>query len=270
MATVLFFTSADRQYEDYAPLYAFSILSHVKDSVVEVGVEDDHSFRSRHGAAWAHVGACFGRHKLIVRSVPWALPHGRSILPNTVRFLVIPKLRAGYVYIGDIDIIILDRQLLSMHLNHMKTTGLPYSNSVRPRTTRMSGLHFSRFDAYYPVPDVSDLDLGRMNDEMVLYEIIKRKRLELQNRIWYRPVHGIHISPNRAPEALIDHQGRVVNPGWGISFYARQWSETAAEPRFQELRGLLSARVRDALRKIDRTAARVRSQVATRADPRGR
>ena len=199
-----------------------------------------------------------------MRSVTWRLPDGRAIIPNTVRFLSSSRLKAEYVYIGDIDIIILDPQLLYKHLNNMKRTGLPYSNSVRPKTTQMSGLHFSKFNSYYPIPNVSDLDLSRMNDEMVLYEIIKRKRLKLQDRVWYRPVHGIHISPNRSPNALIDNKGKEVKPSWGISSFATEWSELAAKPKFKELRNLLSARVREALRTIDQTAARAAQSRAPR------
>jgi hypothetical protein len=252
LANILFFTTSNRRYEEFAPLYAFSALSHVKDSLVELGVEDTRGFRSRHGPAAAHVAACFGQQRMLVRSVPWA-PYGRPVLPNTVRFLIEPKLRARYVYIGDIDIIILERKLLSMHLTHMKTTGLPYSNSVRPKTDRMSGLHFSEFAAYYPVPDVSEFDLRRMNDERVLYEIVRRKGLPPQDRAWYRPIHGIHISPNRQPERYVDKRGNII-PGWGIAPYARQWLDMAADARFQELRLLLSPRIQDALRTIDRFA----------------
>lgn len=260
MPKILFFTAANQAYEDFVPLYAFSILSHVTDSAVEIAVEDTAGFYARHGAAAALLADCFGKNKLVVRNTRWTLPDRRRILPNTVRFITPPTIESDYVYIGDIDIIVLETNLLAMHLRHMELTGLPYSNSVRPTTMRMSGLHFTRTTAYYPLPDVSDLDLNGMNDEMVLYEIVRRRGLAVQDGAWYRPIHGIHISPNRPPEQILDESGNVVVPGWGINPYARQWQRMSANTEFRRLRPLLSARVQDALNRIDSIVAAIRPE----------
>lgn len=89
-----------------------------------------------------------------------------------------------YVYIGDIDIIVLDSTIVDQHLKLMAKTGLPYSNRARggPRA-QLSGLHFTRYDAYYPVPDVSDIDITQEVDEALLYKIVQRRGLPIQDQI---------------------------------------------------------------------------------------
>jgi hypothetical protein len=251
--SILFFTCANGPYEDFGPLYAFSVLAHVDNASVEIGVENVDSFFSQHGPAIELVRRTFGEEKLKIRAVPWVLANGRKILPNSVRFINEPEMRAEYVYIGDIDIILLDRKFMASHLKDMDATGLPYSNSVRPATTRMSGLHFAVMDAHYPLPKLDDLDLRTLNDEIVLYEIVKRKGMPIIPDRWYRPTHGIHISPNRPVEKTKTEEGQVV-PGWSVEPYKSQWAMLNAENAFQQLRTMLSPRVRECLLSIDEVA----------------
>jgi len=129
----------------------------------------------------------------------------------------------------------------------------------------MSGLHFAKMDAHYPLPDISDLDLVRANDEQVLYEIIRRKGLPIKHDHWYRPVHGIHASPNRSPEPKVDANGRVVRPGWGIPGYIKAWTELASQPDFQAFREVLSSRIEGILSAIDQISVNVLSKSANRS-----
>lgn len=253
--SVLFFACANEAYEDFAPLYAFSILAHVPDARVEIGIENERAFHTRHQKALSIIQKSFGKDRLDVRSVGWTLPNGKRIVPNTVRFVNEPRGKADYVYIGDIDIIVLDPHLVDAHLHHMKKTGLPYSNSIRPSTERMSGLHFTKADAHYPLPQIDDLDLHRMNDEAVLYTIVVRKGLPVQPDRWYRPMHGIHVSPNRSIMPVVGENG-AVTPGWGIQPHRQAWIKFAARPDFARLREVLSTRVQGHLREIDAAVGR--------------
>ncbi len=247
---ILFFTCANKPYEDFIPLYAFSVLHHVADSKVEFGVEDVESFRKEHGKAMDLVCATYGQDSVRIRSVPWATASGSRILPNTVRFINAPETRADYVYIGDVDIIVLDTNLVSHHLESMRQTGLPYCNSVRPNTKRMSGLHFSRMDAYYPLPDIGDLDLAYTNDEALLYLLVERKGLPIIHDRWYRPIHGIHISPNRSMLKTRDANG-AVRPGWGVEANKKSWLTLNGDENFKHLRTMLSVRIQGFLAQID-------------------
>ena len=248
--SVLFFTCANEPYEDFAPLYAFSILAHVPDARVEIGIENEKAFRTRYQKAISIIEKSFGKDRLDIRTVRWTQPDGKRIVPNTVRFVNEPRGKAEYVYIGDIDVIVLNSNLVSAHLHHMSVTGLPYSNSIRPDTERMSGLHFTKADVHYPLPPIDDLDLHRMNDEAVLYTIVVRKGLPVHPGRWYRPIHGIHISPNRSMMPVVAEDGKVT-PGWGIQAHRQAWVKFAARPDFRELRGVLSKRLQEHLHGID-------------------
>ena len=251
--SIVFFTCANASYEDFVPLYAFSILAHIKDSTVEIGVEDAKAFTALHRPTLSIIDETFGAGRLKLRNVSWRLPNGQRIVPNSVRFINCPISKAEYVYIGDVDIIILDSDLVAQHLAYMKETGLPYSNSVRPSSRRLSGLHFTRMDAHYPLPQFDDLNICRLNDERLLYEIISRKTLPIQDKHWFRPVHGIHISPNRHPGRSQDLYGRPY-PGWGIKNHIQSWKSLNQNLSFQKLRGLLSSRIRFCLDAIDEVA----------------
>jgi hypothetical protein len=248
--SILFFTCADAAYEDFIPLYAFSVLAHVQNARLEVGVENIDVFRASQNKALAVIKKTFGTDRLKLTQVAWRLPDGRTILPNSVRFVNEPETKAEYVYIGDVDIIVLNRNLVAQHLKDIENTGLPYSNSVRPGTRRMSGLHFTRMDVHYPLPSLNDIDLHKVNDEMLLYEIVSRKKLPLMHDRWYRPTHGIHVSPNRQPGKTTNENGSLT-PGWGIKGHERAWAELCQNPAFRELRTILSPRLRRCLRAID-------------------
>lgn len=254
-----FYTCCNRSYEDFAPLYAFCALWYNSDSLVEVGIEDLLGFRVRNGRSENLIREIFGAGRFLLRDVRWKTESGENTLPNTVRFVVPPIHRTDYVYICDVDIMIMERDIRKIHADHMARMDLPYSNSVRPNTTRMSGVHFSPWENLYPLPDISDLDLAKMNDEMVLFEIIRRKGLKILPDHWFRPIHGIHISPNRAPKTSRQN-GREI-PGWGIESFAQAYRQLCATPEFASLRACLSDRVTWCLGEIDRVVSeqRVRS-----------
>jgi hypothetical protein len=138
----------------------------------------------------------------------------RVAMQNTYRFVVPPESKADFVYIGDVDIMIVD----DVWIKHKRVfeRGLPYSNRVRHNTTKLTGLHFTRYDTYYPLPEIRDIANEFKNDEEVLYQIVKRSgQLDRQAEIDAvgvgRPVHGIHMSLNRIP--FSDPSIRV---DWGI------------------------------------------------------
>lgn len=261
--STLFFTCANAPYEDFIPLYAYSVLRHVKDSRLEFGVEDVPGFLKRHGRAIGVVQNVYGTESVKLRAVPWSMPDGSRILPNTVRFINEPETKSDYVYIGDVDIIVVDPDLVGRHLKNMEKMNIPYSNSVRPGTKRMSGLHFAPMDSYYPVVDISDLNVGSMNDEELLYELVRRKGFPILLDHWYRPSHGIHISPNRPVLKKTDDKGHVT-PGWGIEPHKDAWKALNRIESFRRLRGLLSQRVKTCLTEIDHV---VGMEVRQRASP---
>lgn len=246
----LAFTCCDRAYEDFAPLFAASLLGHDPNAAVEIGVEDFDRFLTDHGASWSLVTAAFPS-RTCVRNVEWSRG-GRRILPNTVRFLETPVTESDYVYICDVDYVILG-EIAPAHLEIMRRRRAPYSNAVRPGTRRLSGLHFTERAAHYPLPDPSHLPLWTMGDEEILYEIVKRKGIRLYGGE-ERPRHGIHISPQRSPFQTSGKGGRPV-PGWGVWGFVDRFRAFADTHLMAELRPTLSARVEACLEEIEKICA---------------
>jgi len=255
------FTCADRKYEDFSILFALSNLHHVKGSIVEIGLEDPEAFASENRQALSLLSDEYGQDRIILRGARFRID-GRRVRSGTVRFIETPS-PCEYVYISDIDIITLDPTLVDVHVAFMKRRDLPYSNSVRiPDPSRMSGLHFVRHDDWYPLPAVEDLIPRQLSDEQVLRLICERKGLHVQQEEWFRPVHGIHISPNRSPLGETRKGTRI--PGWGIQPYVAAYREFSQLPMMQRLRPLFSQRITGFLDVIDRICT---SQLACSATP---
>ncbi len=247
-ASLVFFTCCNRRYEHFAPLYAFSILHHNADALVEIGVESRSEFLDYCGSELSFILDLYGRDSVHVREVAWETQSGKRILPHRVRFMNAPEREARYVYIGDVDILVLDSDILETHRKRMRETGLPYSNSVRPGTKRMSGLHFSEYRAMYPLPEFPGIRSATGNDEELLYKIVTRKGLPLPAGDWFRPTHGIHMSPNREPKRR--QVGRRIVPGWGIEAYREAFLAFAQSCHFRDYYQLCNLRIFGALAQI--------------------
>lgn len=81
----------------------------------------------------------------------------------------------------------------------------------------MTGLHFSEYDAYYPIPTIDGINLLG-NDEQILKILVERKGLHIDENTTFRPVHGIHFSKNRP---TVKGDGKI--PGWGADKYRKEW-----------------------------------------------
>lgn len=203
--SMLFYTAASRMYWHFAPLYIYFILSANEDWAVEVGLEDAEDFKAQNAAALRVLNYRFaGRFK--ITDIDFA---GR--LPSAVRYLEEPTFERNrdFVYVGDIDILILDEDIEERHVANMAKNDLPFSNKLRPLRDsdagrRLTGLQFAPMSLQYPLPDVSDLDVMADTalfaaDEHVLYEMMRRKGVMVPETATFRPEHGIHISNGRHP-----------------------------------------------------------------------
>lgn len=203
---ITFFTCANRAYELYVLPYITGVLIHNGDARVEVCLESADRFADANAKALDTLERRF-RERFLLRDTP-SSEHG-FVSPNSVRFLEAPEVMLPYTYIGDIDILCLE-SVSEQHLRRMRDTGLPYSNILRPGKQALSGLHFTRSEAFYPQRLPADADLRR--DEHLLYQLVVSRGLDLPdpNDRW-RPVHGYHMSLNRAP---LSKPGQA--PGWRV------------------------------------------------------
>lgn len=242
IGSLLFFTYADTKYDFFAVPYAYFALRNNPKARVEICLEDVQSFFSRQGEAVATLDKIFPGRALF-RQSNVALSH-KNIVPNTVRFVEHPVWSSEFIYIGDIDLLVFD-DVLQIHLRLIEENKIPFSNILRrehaeSNAPRLSGLHFCRYSDYYPLPKIEDLSLSVVNDEHVLYEIMKRKGNMVPVEFQVRPECGIHMSLNRDPV------GRSTGPatlnystsgthGWGGRHYYGRLLEQIAEEGFSLL-----------------------------------
>lgn len=193
----LFFTYANARYEHYVLPYIYSVLFHNSDAAVEVCLDSTDSFLERNRTGLEVLERCFGAGRIRLRDTIFA--KAKVVRPQSVRNVETPTLMLPYTYIGDIDILILEGGITAKHKANMERIGLPYSNTYRRveegGRDLLSGLHFTRTDAYYPQIDVSDLDLKQIGNQDLIYKLAVGKVGKAPPKTAkYRPWHGFHVS----------------------------------------------------------------------------
>jgi len=246
------FTCCNGVYKNFIPIFILSNLYHNDDSFVEVGVDsmDDVDISES-----LNILNKLYPNRFLIRNVSFEKivlnEKHYNIIPNTVRFVNEPKVRAEYVYISDIDIITLERGICDSHINHMNEYNIPYSNIVRrcddpQKYKRLTGLHFTPYDSYYPIPNYDDLILEGVftrSDEAFLYELVKKRHSNINEETQWRPVHGIHVSPNRIPES--------DELGWGLKTRREEWVLFRNSKVFLEIEQTFSDYIKEKIKIID-------------------
>lgn len=213
---LLIYTCCDNSYYSYIPIFCLSHLVFNKNIDIEIGICTK-ELPTDVEKCLEIIKKDFSKCKIKIDYSAFVNKKfdGRCVLNNTIRFVTTPHIKNEYIYITDIDIVCCE-EIMVGHLKDMKNNNSNYSNVVRKGTERMTGLHFTRFDSYYPLPNINDINIGD-NDEIVLYNIVKkREKVDLERR--YRPVHGIHMSKNR-PYV----EGKFGIPGWCADRWRKEW-----------------------------------------------
>lgn len=216
------FTSANKPYIEYISLYCLGMLRNNDNVDIEILIEG--ALDRLSNECIEYLRSVYKDSKIIIRENRfstenrYAVVDGHKVIPNSVRFVVEPTIRNEFVYIGDIDVVCMEHDIFESHRMKMAECGMKYSNIARiTDRSRLTGLHFCRFDLQYPLPNIWDLP-SSMNDEQLLKIILERKGVEINYEYSYRPVHGIHMSKNRKK---VDGDGKI--PGWGADAYKDSW-----------------------------------------------
>lgn len=193
---ILFFTCATGIYQNFVIPYIFFASKYNKSASFEILVDDADSFIETNKRSLRF----FSKDDIAVniRTLP-RIPV-KPKMQNSYRFIIEPVLEAEYVYIGDIDIMILE-DIYPFH-SHVFDKDLPYSNIIRKGKKKLTGLHFAKYNEQYPLPEINDLVGSIENDEELLYRIMERKKMiysEEKYEFIVRYQHGIHMSFNRLP-----------------------------------------------------------------------
>jgi hypothetical protein len=236
----VFFTAAVGPHRMFVLPYIYSVLRHDPDVAVEIIVEDCYGFIGKNAGAIS----LFDPTRITFQDTDWPAKDA-----NYLRFLRQPKTKAPYVYIGDIDILILDKGITQTHVDNSRKLGLPYSNIVRASGDRLTGLHFTEWSAMYPITPPPISDLRRVpGDEHLLFQMIEERGLGMPEGD-FRPTHGIHMSLNRK-----DVINDPANPNtWGVT--PDRWTkylELRDEPGWQALLPKFDPAYRDLLDLLER------------------
>lgn len=188
---LMFFTYANAKYHVFATLYPLFALISNPDAVVEIIISDYELFEKNYANIIKFYDEIYPSK---VRFTPVTSVEVKNIRPGSVRFLKQPTLKAEYVYIGDVDIFIME-SILNYHLDFMARHQSDFSNVLRSKI-RLTGLHFISYDKMYPVETPPNTDLLRTNDEVLLCKIMREKNLRfpINATLSERPVHGLHVS----------------------------------------------------------------------------
>lgn len=227
--SLLFFTCATGYYENFVIPYIYFASTFNSGAKFEFIVNDAAIFNAKHEKSLQWLRSNHAA-TVVIRSLPTLKNKPR--MDNSLRFIIQPSETADLVYIGDVDIMIFD-DIVKWH-KPVFDAGLPYSNVVRTNTKRLTGLHFTKYSEYYPLPEIEDLIIDTPNDEELLYKIVERKGALYDTAIYNtlvrgRPIHGLHMSLNRFPFSA--HSERV---SWGMSYgHLDQCNKLMNHPKFK-------------------------------------
>ena len=247
----LVYTCADKEYACWIPLYCLGMLMNNNDIDIEIGIEGTISKDTQECLKmlrlWYPDSQILIKENFFERVGNLALINGKKTLFNTVRFITQPIIKADYVYIGDIDIICMESNIFQQHIDHMNSLGLVYSNIVRKKDpTHFSGLHFSKYNAYYPLPDMSKLNLSN-NDEIILKNIVELKGHKINYDTNFRPIHGIHFSKNRP---TVEGDGNI--PGWEADGWKNEWINFCESEEYKTIYPHLTPFVKKQIEKLNK------------------
>ena len=247
MKDLLILAYADKGYEDFVIPYIYYALKSNREAFVEIILDSSDEFIESNEDVINLLKEFVGSNFLIRQSTI----SPENCIKNTIRFIEKASEPSKYIYIGDIDILIFD-DLLSVHIPLIEKYRLPFSNIIRKvkqpdEPKRLTGLHFCETDKYYPLPDLSDLDLLKENDEHVLYEIMKRKGTMVSDSFLIRPECGIHMSLSRDPLGRYFTKSREVNfakksIGWGGDKYHNDYVASLKDSAYLKIQPYLSTK----------------------------
>lgn len=243
-----FFTCCNNLYSEFAGIFALSSLYYNDDAVIEIGFDSDKSI-DKIKPQIEYINSIYPN-KFVCRTVNFTIRNKSgqkySSCPNVIRFLEQPTIQTEYVYISDIDIICLEKNIVNIHVSNMAKHNLPFSNMVREskpnaKYKRLTGLHFTKWENYYPIKNYDELAQSGIlvHDEVFLYKLIEKRGLKIDDTVKFRPVHGIHVSPNRPPA------------NWGINKFKNEWSKFRQTKEFLNLESLSSDKIKHIYNQID-------------------
>ena len=174
-----------------------------KNSHVEIIVLDPNKFKNKYNKEIESITKI--NSNFSIRKPQYKL---NRHVPNTYRFFEVPTVQSKYTYICDIDIMYME-DILNKYLDSWPR-GLPYHNILRPTTNcRLTGVMMVKNDKYYTdefrICQKKYYNMNyKENDEVILGKMCKDIHGLPDINFRYRPVLGIHFSPNRGKDKIMN------------------------------------------------------------------
>ena len=211
-ANLLIYSYANKKYYEFAILYPIWVLQNNQDAKIEIALEDKDLFYKKYSHLIEYYEKNYTNKVLFTQIDKKVIQYPAG----TIRFITQPKSKAKYVYIGDIDIIVL-HNICTLHIPNIEKNALDFSNIKRIGQNKLSGLHFIEYEKMYPVEKIKK-KLKHINDEELLYILMKNKGYKIpdENKNKYRPLCGIHISYFSRPplKTLTTKDEETTFPSW--------------------------------------------------------
>ena len=199
---ILIYTCCDEFYSHYIPIFLSSLLrvDKLKKLDFEIGTNVNKLTENEESAVdylrkKFNYSRILIKYNFFIKNQTGTFYNNKKVHTGSVRFISQPLIKNKYVYITDIDVIILVDNFYIYLIDDMIKRKSCYSNIVRKKlkSKRLTGLHFFEYNKYYPVPILKDYNII---DEILLFNIVKLKGIKIDFNTTFRPLYGIHISPN--------------------------------------------------------------------------
>lgn len=228
------------KYEKFIVPFTYFALTYHPRGFVEIVVVDHRRFVSVYEKQLSELCAVHGNTRFAVRSMD--KPPNTLHIPNTYRFFEVPHTPGRYTYIMDVDVMLMENVVPQYEQNWPKDCA--FNNIVRNPAAahpRLTGMMMVRSAQYYTPQLVEMQNLfyrrfyaRRANDEHVLHTIVSHCHKMPPREFRWRPVLGIHFSPNRGKNKTMELQTSRSNAA-AFREHARRLPSLFALPGFDHL-----------------------------------
>ena len=197
---ILIYACCDEFYSHYIPIFLSSRLraDKLKKLDFEIGTNVNKLTENEERAVdylrkKFNYSRILIKYNFFIKNQTGTFYNNKKVRTGSVRFISQPLIKNKYVYITDIDIIILVDNFYIYLIDDMIKRKSCYSNIARKNYNfkRLTGLHFFEYNKHYPIPLLKDYTI---NDEKLLFNIVKLKGIKIDVNTTFRPIYGIHIS----------------------------------------------------------------------------
>ncbi len=220
-------------YQDFVPIYIFSILHEFPQHYVKIYLQNNLTNNNKKAIS---ILSEYHSGFEIIENYSGVNCENITHLPS-IRYLL-PRSEFKdfkYVYIGDVDFIVLNEHnddFVSYYKSHCNKTKLPFSNAITHdnNKNRMTGLHFIETDPYYDKiePEISKVIMGTefskkirnsfSFDEEILYDMINHVYNLAPLEGYIRPHNGVHFGYARERPTGHSYAGKTKLKDWRKHF----------------------------------------------------